>query len=100
MASRRDADPRDWKNFWSTIEKDGTRYRHQVRQAKTDKTWMVRTEVWQDGDREPFYTASIPVPDEHGRAMFESRKTWSNVDEEGRPMYPPEYAGGFKDLKG
>lgn len=99
MASRTGADPRSWKTFWSTIDKQGNRYRHQVRQDRDDNTkWMVRTEVWLDGDRAPHFSASVSVPAEHGKIMFDMRQTWSNVDEAGRPMYPPEYKAGFVGL--
>lgn len=99
MASRTGADPRSWKTFWSTIDKQGNRYRHQVRQHRTDvNIWWVRTEVLESDSVVPYFTANILVPPEHGKNMFNMRQTWSNVDEEGRPMYPPEYEGGFKGL--
>lgn len=99
MASRIGADPRSWKTFWSTIDKQGNRYRHQVRQHRTDvNVWWVRTEVLEEDSINPYFTCVIEVPPEHGKKMFNMRMSWSNVDEEGRPMYPPEYEGGFKGL--
>jgi hypothetical protein len=112
MADHSATEKRHWNNFWSTITKDGTRYRHQV-QAKQVQDykgkyqagrpvrleWMVRTEVWPDGDIRPHYTVSIPIPTSHGRYIFDVlRAAWSNVDEKGRDMYPPEYKNGFVNL--
>ncbi len=100
MTSRVEADPRQWRTFWSTITADGTRYRHQVKMARKDRggNWMVQTEVWDDSPM-PYYTAPIRVPDSHGKHMFNiMRLAWSNVDEEGREMYPPDYPNGFKNL--
>lgn len=101
MASRIEADPRQWRTIWSAIAKDGTRYRHQVKQVRKDRggKWWVQTEVWGPKDLMPYYTAPIIIPESHGKHMFAvMRPAWSNVDEEGREMYPPDYPNGFKDL--
>lgn len=94
MASRVECDPRRWNTFWSTIDKNNTRYRHQVRQHKYTKVWMIRTEIW-EGMETPYYSASIDVSKETGDRLWQMRFGWSNIDEHGRPLYPPEFAGGF-----
>lgn len=90
---------RMWTTFWSTITPDGTRYRHQVRQKHESKQWHVRTQILGADDRVPYYTVPVPVPPGHGMSMFKRRASWTNVDEEGRPMYPPEYPHGFLNLE-
>jgi hypothetical protein len=101
MASRLAADPRRWTNFWSTIAADGTRYRHQVKLHRRLQVWEVRTEVWPDDQDQPYYTRDVQVPEDHGKHLFELRKTWTNVDPEDGPMYPPGYeVTGFLRLKG
>ena len=101
MASRLAADPRKWTNFWSTIAADGTRYRHQVKLHRRLQVWEVRTEVWPDGLDQPYYTRDVRVPEDHGKHLFELRKTWTNVDPEDGPMYRPGYeVAGFLQLKG
>lgn len=99
MASRTEADPRKFTNFWSCITKDGTRYRHQVKQDRRSLKWVVRTEVWEVGDNWPYHTVSTEVPERHGLVFFQMRQTWSNVDEEGRPNMPPGYENGFTKLE-
>ena len=96
MASRTACDPRKWKTFWGHIDKNGNRFRHQVRHAKHDPNhWEIRTEVWMDGDPMPYHTATIHVLTEVGKDCFQLEKVYSNVDEHLNPMYPPQYAGGF-----
>lgn len=100
MASWTENNFRQWSTFWSTITPDGTRYRHQVRRTRNEDggNWLVRTEVWPDG-KARHYTASVGIPESQGRHFFYVlRKQWSNVDEEGREMYPPEYQSGFLNL--
>jgi hypothetical protein len=55
--------------------------------------------VWPDGDYRPYYTRTIEIPDDVGMSLFEMRKTWSNVDPEDGPMFPPGYESGFLNLK-
>lgn len=94
MASRKACDPRLWSTFWSTIDQDDNRYRHQLKQDKNTGQWQVRTEIWEDGS--PLYhSALINVSESVGKYLFQFRHTWTNVGELGRPLYPPEFAGGF-----
>lgn len=106
MASRVESDPRRWSTFWSTINgKD--RWRHQVRitQQRKDRTgseakppqWMVRTEVY-IGIQPIYHTVNTVVPDEVGLYLRSLAQTWSNIDEEGRPMFPPEFPGGTTQM--
>lgn len=98
MSSRRDADPRDWKTFWSSVAKDGTRYRHQVRLHRNGN-WAVRTEVVESDTVVPYYTVEIPVPPGHGKEMFNRRHSWTNIDEDTQPMYPSPWEHGFINLE-
>lgn len=99
MVSKMLHDPRQWRSFWSTIVR-GTRYRHQVRLCRVTGRWLVRTEVWEEDDAEPYYTASQEVPAKHGDHMFRTmHRLWSNIDPVDGPMYPPEYSMGFSDLE-
>jgi hypothetical protein len=99
MASRIETDFRRWRTFWSTIQ-DGVRYRHQVRMNPTTALWIVRTEVLDLNDHRisPYHTAYTIVPTKHGKTMFQMCRAWSNMDENDRPMYPPQYQAGFRDL--
>jgi len=94
MASRVEADPRRWTTFWSTIDKNNCRYRHQVKQLRASGKWYVRTEVWEDG-MQPYCTKELEISKENAAVMRQMRFSWSNVDEEGRPLYPPEFSSGF-----
>jgi hypothetical protein len=101
MASRSDSNFRIWSTFWSSIAEDGTRYRHQVRRTHEDegRIWLTRTEVWPDGGK-IHYTVSVEVPESQGKYFFyKLRPQWTNVNEEGRDMYPPEYQSGFINLE-
>lgn len=95
MASRKQCDPRIWNTFWSTIDKENTRYRHQVRQHKHTKVWLVRTEIWEGEVTMPYYGATLTVTKEVGDRLWAMRTDWSNIGEHGRPLYPPEFQGGF-----
>ena len=99
MASRMDSNNRQWTVFWSCIDKDGNRYRHQVRKTRPEEgnRWLTRTQVWPNGEQ-IHYTVSVELPKSHGEYLWTLVKAWSNVDEEGREMYPPEYQSGFKNL--
>jgi len=87
-------DPRQWTTFWSTIDSQGCRYRHQVKMLRTTREWFTRTEIWEEG-MPLYYSRSRSVSDETAVRMRSMRFSWSNVDEEGRPLYPPEFSGGF-----
>jgi hypothetical protein len=98
MASRIATDPRKWSTFYGSISKDGTRYRHQCIQ-NVDKSWCVRTEVWEDSDvpTMPYYTAAVPVSHEDGHNFFHNlRHQFSNLTEHENPMYPVGYESGFQ----
>lgn len=105
MASRTGADPRRWACFWSTI-KGKDRFRHEVKvtQQRKDRPaeagppkWMVRTEVYM-GTQPIYHTVSTVVPEEVGRYLRSLAQVWSNIDEKDRPMFPPEFPGGFPQM--
>lgn len=108
-------DPRRYSTFWSYLDRDNNRYRHQVRMyearparekgkhgTKTVDTWYIRTEVWEEGQYPPYYTIAIQVTPEQGKALFEMAKLWTNATGgEGATLYPPGYPNGFqKDNNG
>lgn len=99
MASWTANNNRQWTAFWSCIDKDGNRYRHQVRKTRPEDgaRWLVRTQVWPNGES-IYHTVSVELPRSHGEYLWTMTKIWTNVDEEGREMYPPEYQSGFKNL--
>jgi hypothetical protein len=96
MASRVEADPRRWGNFWGHKDKKGNRYRHQIKQHKKTKLWSVRTEILDDSGAWPYCSAETPITAETAAIIWEMKKVWTNVGEELCPMYPPQFAGGFK----
>lgn len=98
MGDKRECDFRYWTNFWSCVDKDGNRYRHQVRKERKDMVehpgWLVRTEVLEP-DLPVYHTGHYRVTDDVGKALRAMRLSWTNVGEEGRPMFPPGFEGGF-----
>lgn len=98
MASRMESDPRHWATYWSTIKKNGDRYRHEVQLSRDRKQWMVRTQIW-IGVQPIYYSAVVFIPPDVGEFLFYVvRMGWTNIGEEGRPLHPPQFPGGFPEM--
>jgi len=98
MASRMESDPRHWATYWSTIKGKNDRYRHEIMLDRKHKQWLVRTQVW-IGFQPIYYTNVTKVPADVGEYCFyHLRMQWTNIDEEGRPLHPPEFPGGFPEM--
>ena len=82
---------RIWHTFWGHVDRNGVRYRHQVRLWYGQ--WLVRTEVLAEWP--PYFNSSQPVPKEVGHKLWELKLMHDNTCYETNPMYPPDFAAGF-----
>lgn len=85
-----------WHPFWSTWNGD-MRVRHQVRWSLEKQVWMVRTQFTQG--LTSTYSTYIEVPPGHAQHFRAMVHTWTNINDENNPAYPPGYEAGFRNLK-
>lgn len=92
-------DPGAYQPFWST-EIDDVRIVHSVKKRAGGgvRKWFVQTRYHRPGLRTE-YSRSIRITEEAARVLWSLATVWTNIDEVGRPLYPPEFPGGFDDVR-
>lgn len=92
-------DPTEYQPFWST-EIDEVRIVHCVKKQTKGgvRRWYIRTRIHRPGIRTE-YLRSVRITEEAGAQLWSLATVWTNVDEAGRPQYPPGFEGGFDHVR-